>query len=401
LEDSSFGVEMEDCEFHPGGVRVYAYVGDDEPTDRDIEWVLLGPGGVVEASGRLEWDAESRFYESVVGDFSLEVGHYRVNVTMVDEARVIVQGEFNIVHCVSAEAGCHAVTFTNPPGNPPVRVRYGPSQTEDWPDQDPGKGGSMVLQPGQSRAVDTFHYEISWEAFGPADRDVKVPNAGGDYSELPDQHCGPTMTRGVIGCAVNGRGTVDARLSPPSSRGLRYRIVHEMEPGELASGRVGSNRRVQMEVPAGFSYIFRSYTSGHVMPYDQAWIDVPPCVTAVQTCHTIKFSNPSDATVAVSYRPSGRQRNSTVRIKAGRSRTVSVPPGQLTWRATAKLGVGLWELDPGRGSLRIDPACVSPSDPNRLPNTGAPVTGWAGRASVVLVGTGLALLLRRRRVPRN
>ena len=75
------GIEMEDCKSHPGGVRVYAQVGDDEATGRDIEWVLLGPGGTVEASGRLEWNPKDKFYVSVVGDFTLVVGHYRVIVT--------------------------------------------------------------------------------------------------------------------------------------------------------------------------------------------------------------------------------------------------------------------------------------------------------------------------------
>ena len=53
-----------------------------------------------------------------------------------------------------------------------------------------------------------------------------------------------------------------------------------------------------------------------------ARFSVAPCVTAVQSCHSIKFTNPSDVTVAISYRPNGRQLDRTLRIKAGRSSTV-------------------------------------------------------------------------------
>ena len=98
------------------------------------------------------------------------------------------------------------------------------------------------------------------------------------------------------------------------------------------------------------------------------------------------------------------ERQATEQHPADQGRTVfdgPVLPGKLTWRATPKLGVELWELQPGRGSVRLVPACVSPpTDPDRLPNTGAPVTWWAGLVGLALVGAGLAHLVRPRRVRR-
>ena len=307
-------------------------------------------------SGRLTWFADEEGYADLT--FSLAPGGYRLTVTLAAQARAVVDAEFEILGCVTAEAGCHSVTFTNPPGNPAVRVRYGPAQGEDWPDQDSGEHGEAILQPGESRAVQILYFEIAWRANAAAtDRDVVKSEAGAHYSEVPDQHCGPTMTRAVVRCAGARRGTVDAWLFPPSERGVRYRVVDDNFGKPVDRGRrVGPDGRAHSELPVG-GYIFRSYTSDETLPYDQASFQVPPCVTAVRKCRAVKFLNSSDHTVEVSYRRRGTAGNGTARIGSGKTKMVPVSSGTLTWRASLDETDALWQVDAGHGSVRIDPKC--------------------------------------------
>ena len=372
---------------------------------RDLDWVLYGPGGIVD-SGRLVWiddeDGDDPYYDAL--GFTLDPGHYRVVVTLDEESQVVVDADFDVVECVTVESGCHTVTFTNPAGNPAVLVRYSAAQTEDWPDQDPAEPREAIIQPGESRAVEIFWFEISWDAYAPADDPGdQWPNAGGHYSELPVQHCGPTMTRGEVGCAASPQGSVDASLSPPGDRGVRYRIVDDLGRPVHRAGPVGSDGRVHTDLPIG-AYLFRSYTSDDTLPYDQAWFSVPPCVTAVQTCQGIKFANPSDHTVRVSYQREGVAEGASVRIGAGKAKTVEVASGTVSWSAAPYQTDDLWLVEPGHGSVRVDATCPSPSegdqgtdDRDPLPNTGGPVTLWVVLAGLATAMTGLALLHRPRR----
>ncbi len=326
---------------------------------RDLEWVLQdSPSTGTGASGRLAWIADEGFYDDL--SFSPDPGRYRITVTLVAEARVVVDAEFEILGCVTAAAGCHSVTFSNPQGGPAVRVRYGPAQGEDWPDQDSGNDGEAILQPGETRAIPILYYEIYWKAMAAAtERGVPKSGAGEHYSELPDQHCGPTMTRGTVRCASARRGTVDAWLSPPSERGVRYRIVDDMSGKPIdRGGRVGKDGRVHGELPVG-GYVFRSYTDDEVLPYDQAWFQVERCVvTAVPKCRAARFTNPTGYDVEIRYRSEDSADSSgTTRIGAGKTKTVPMASGKLSWRAYVDEADALWQVEAGRGSVRIDPDC--------------------------------------------
>ncbi len=134
--------------------------------------------------------------------------------------------------------------------------------------------------------------------------------------------------------------------------------------------------------------------------YDQAWFSVPPCVTAVQTCQAVKFANPSDHTVRVSYQREDAAESIAVRIGAGKAKTVEVASGTVSWIAAGYETDALWLIEPGHGSVRIDATCPSPDKGDQgtdnrdpLPNTGGPVTWWVVLAGLATVMTGLALLL--------
>ena len=211
------------------------------------------------------------------------------------------------------------------------------------------------------------------------------------------------MTRGEVGCAAGARGSVDASLSPPSDRGVRYRIVDDIGRPVNRAGAVGSDGRVQADLPVG-GYFFRSYTSDDTLPYDQAWFSVPPCVTAVQTCQAVKFANPSDHTVRVSYQRGDAAESISVRIGAGKAKTVEAASGTVSWSAAGYETDDLWLVVPGHGSVQVDATCPTSDKGDQgtdnrdpLPNTGGPVTWWVVLAGLATVMTGLALLLRPRR----
>ena len=338
------------------------------------------------------WFADEEGYDRL--DFNLTAGHYRLLVTLVDEARVVVDGEFDVLRCVTAEDGCHSITFTNPATNPVVRITYSPGDYADEHAEESGEGGVVIVQPGQSLAVEIFHVEVAWSAHAlSVDGEGMGAYAGGYYSQGPEQHCGPTMTRGVVGCAVDGRARVEAWLSPPDNRGVRFRVTEDY--GEhIRGGRVGADGRVQTEVPVGL-HIFRSYTDADVLPYDRAEFEVRPCVTAVQQCRAVKFSNPTYYPVEVTYWREGSM-ETTIRIGAGKSKTTPISPGTLTWRAAEPEAGELWKVKAGSGSVTIGPTCASIGETGGLADTGGPsALPWISLAG--LVG-GICLLRRRNRL---
>jgi hypothetical protein len=189
-------------------------------------------------------------------------------------------------------------------------------------------------------------------------------------------------------------------LSPSNDRGLRYRLTRDYGEFLGRGKRVGADGQARLELGPGY-YTFRSYTADNALPYDRAAFIVPPCVTAIEKCHAVKFKNPSDEKVAITYRREGETQGTTIRLAYGRAKTVAVASGTLTWEVAAYQSDALWTIKPGRGSVQIDPTCqspsVSPNDTDKLPATGGPAPWWwAGLAGVTI---GAWLLIRKRANP--
>ena len=218
---------------------------------------------------------------------------------------------------------------------------------------------------------------------------------------LSTSTAGPTRTSGVVRCGLAGdRGVVEARAEPvegPRPPLPADRLVRRIP----RSRRTGRRRRPgRLELGQGY-YTFRSYTADNGLPYDRAVFIVPPCVTAIEKCHAVKFRNPSDEKVAITYRREGESQGTTIRLADGRGRLVAVGWGTLTWEVAAYESDALWTIKPGRGSVRIDPTCpspsVTPSDANELAATGRPALWWwAGLAGLTI---GAWLLIRQRANP--
>jgi hypothetical protein len=285
------------------------------------------------------------------------------------------------------------MTITNPPDNPAIAFKYVPGYG-DGELVEEAKGGRVIVQPGQTRTIPTFLSKFFWEAHGPPTN--SYPNAGESDGDV-DQHCGKTMTRGVVRCAVAGRGSVQARLSPPDRRAMRYRITDdfgEALPGD-PGGPVGRGGTVRRELPEG-QYLFRAYTTANAAAYDLANFDVGACVAAVQRCHAVRFSNPLEDPVTISYRRSGDAAGSSVKVGSGESASVPIATGTLTWR-TRDGHTGLfgptegWRATRGSGSVTVDPSCASVGDDKLAGTGGSPSWLLAGGGAVVV-----GLLLRRR-----
>lgn len=313
-----------------------------------FDWVLRGPTATT--SGRVEWLAEDEQYGPL--DFRLNPGRYGLIITRVGRNQVVVDKSFDVMRCVTVTTSCHAVTFANPAGNPAAWVEFAGGEYLDVHDEETGKGGSLTVKSGRSVTVRTYHEEIAWSAYGPgADRESSSPNAGEHYSELIEQHCGPTRTRGVISCATGRRGVVRAWFHPPDNRRLGYRI--DKWDTTVRNGRPGRDRYLKLKLRVGPDYTFRSYSAAAALPYDRAeHLRVVRCVTAKRRGKTVRFHNPSGPTVRVAYRISGSPTKIVLRLKRGKSATIRVGSSTLRWHTNALRPTSRWRIDRGRGVLR-------------------------------------------------
>lgn len=342
------GVELEAGCVDSGPAQVRAYPDLWQFGGERFDWALRGAAGSV-SSGQVEWWEEDEQYGPL--DFALAPGRYRLIITRVARQQVVADRQFDVLRCVRVATSCHAVSFMNPPGNPAVRVEFGGGEYLDEHEEETDKGGTLTVQPGRSVKVETFHEEIWWKAYGPRASRSSPPDAGEHYSEIIDQHCGPTRTRGVISCATGSRGILRAWFHPPNDRRLRYRI-DKWNNTPIRDGHPGADRYLRLRPRVGSVYAFRSYTAAAALPYDRAeQLDVVRCVTASRRGQTVKFRNRSGSKVRVAYRIAGRGEKVVLKVKRGASARVRVGSNKVRWHTNALRPTSRWRIDRGRGVL--------------------------------------------------
>ena len=310
-----------------------------------FDWILQGPAGT--SSGQLRWWEEDDMYEPL--DFTLATGHYRLTIIRVARKQIVADHQFDVMRCVEVSSSCHAVTFTNPAGNPAARVVFGGGEYLDEHEEETDKGGTLTVRPGRSVRVETFHEEIWWKAYGPGVGRSRLPNAGSHYSEVIEQHCGPTRTRGVISCATARRGVLRAWFHPPDNKRLSYRLDKWNTP--IRKGRPGADRYVKLRLRVESDYTFRSYTAAAALPYDRAEnLPVVRCVTAKRRGPGVTFRNRGESRVRVAYRVGGGEKV-VLRLKRGASAKVRVGSTTVRWHTNALRPTSRWRIDRGRGVL--------------------------------------------------
>ena len=340
-------------------------VDDDEIDDEDAEEDEFGLAGIdpscvssdrrAEAQvnsygwdtsrGALVWTLEHdgvevirEPFESFDGDYvgphhldDLEVGRYTLLVMTAVGGQLVDWIDFEILSCVTAVSGCRTVTFTNPLGNPALDLTYGAGEDDESDDEPFDDRRTFTLPAGQSRTVSTQRRVVGWEASRVFLKGHQRSFGGEEYDLGVSQHCGETMTRATIRCSADARATVDFSFSPPRGLPVQFKLLDFHEP--VASGTVGADRQLRLELPSSYGlYSLRAYTADAVLPYDLMYFEVEPCLRVRPTCRGLTLTNPHEyATYTVRYRVDDG-RDKTIKIGAGKTKRITVPEGSaVTW----------------------------------------------------------------------
>ena len=223
------------------------------------------------------------------------------------------------------------------------------------------------MPPGESSTVDTLRSSFGWSATRVLDPG-QPPSFGGEaYDVEVPQHCGDTMTRGVVGCASSRGAVVDMWFSPPDGRRAKFKIIdfHEV----VKSGAVnGSDGHLQVRLPAS-SYELRAYTSAAVLPYERVRFDVVPCLRTRLTCTGVTFTNPADFpdyTVVYTF---GSNPSTSIRLGSEKSKKVSTSAKSMRWEALPRFEElpELWTIHAGEG----EPSCLRTAPTSVMIRTGS------------------------------
>jgi hypothetical protein len=349
----------------PGVVVMPTCVGQNQPAEAEVNTSLYSFDGrtfewILEYNGQVLTRETFVWRDDGAGpkDFhDLSPGRYNLSITLLDEARVVAAAEFEVIGCVTTQAGCRTVTFFNPSSNPAVTIKYGGGfLAREGGDEEVDDARKINLPSGESRTVDTLRESLSWSATPVvgSQRPVAVDEEAPDV-RVP-QHCGDTMTRGIVGCASARGAVVDLWFSPPGGRRATFTIMEAYDVMKSGSVRAGGHLRTTL--PAGF-YTLRVYTSAAVLPYERVRFEVVPCLRTRLTCAGVTFTNPSmDFAYSVRY-SFGSGPDMSVRLGWKKSKKVHASSTSVHWEATPELNElpELWTIDAGKGAARLPSNC--------------------------------------------
>ena len=324
----------------------------------------------------------------------------RHTITVLDDARVVVETQFDVLRCITVTSiGCRTVTFANPAGNPPVRIKSGAGMDASYHDDENVDDGRVVtVRPGDRRTVETRRLYFGWSASGPAPPNGRRSFAGEDYEVEVPQYCGATMTRAVVHCSTAGQAAVDLSFRPPRGRQVAYKIIdfHEV----VRSGRAGADHRVRLWLPSGY-YTLRAYTNAAVLPYERVDFEVVPCLRVQVRCDSAKFINSNEyPSYDVRVRTTAAGNPTVLRVKGKESKEIAVTSGSVRWKATPRLEEvpKRWDIRGGSGSVRVPTDCstVIRDRGGSLAHTGGPVPWPLGGSALAVAGAAFLLLRSRR-----
>jgi hypothetical protein len=320
---------------------------------RTFEWTLEHDGQVVTRE-TFVWTEEGEVGPHILED--LFPGRYSLKITLLDEAKVVAAAEFEILQCVTTQVGCRTVTFFNPSGNPALTVKYGGGlSASEGNDEAVDDRRKVDVPSGESRTVGTLRDSFGWSAARRFGSQKSVAFGEEAYDVAVPQHCGDTMTRGVVGCASTRSGVVDLRFNPPGGRRATFKITEAYE--FVRSGSVRAGNHLRLTLPIGF-YTLRAYTSAAVLPYERVHFEVVPCVRTRIACSGVTFTNPFfHLAYTVRYRV-GSEPAMSVRLGWKKSKKVHASSTSVHWKATPELDdlPELWTIDAGKGAARL-PGC--------------------------------------------
>lgn len=370
-EDEYSTVDVLTCSTDGGGTEVQLNGVDGGSDGERYEWTLSRDGTVIRRDAFTYIDNDEDWDPGPAHLDGLTPGVYRLSYFRAGETVAVDQQDFEVLRCVTAISGCQNMTFTNPPENPALVIRYGAGEDDGSDDPVVADGGTITLAPGETRTVSTLREVAGWAASRWFSEDQPSSFGGEEWQFEVEQHCGDTMTRGRIACAPNrqSNGQVDLWFAPPEGRPVRYKVFdfHTV----VDSGTVGGDRHLELRLPPSY-YDLHVFTDRAELPYDRVFIEVPPCLRVTSTCQGLSLRTQTYwDTYDVSYRVDGGPAQK-IRVRDDKAKQLSLPAGSVvTWHAATRhteTPEG-WEANAGRGSAV---AGVCGTDHGDLASTGAP-----------------------------
>lgn len=277
-----------------GKARPNASIGSS--TNLALDYVLTGPGDY-RKTGTVTVNAEKAH---PLGLSSVKLGTYRLTLARHGSTSLVADETFDVFPCVRAKATCHAVTFTNPVGNPSAYVMYRGHKKNQPFDVD--------VAPGTSRTVRVDYAKIDYQAFGFFDSIDRAPASLGEDDVSVKQHCSTlpaqpgsnaVQSTGEIGCQDSEPAYVGLEWSvQPSVKKTRYELV-DASGEKIKSGRVSGGKQKSFSLPAG-TYHYRSYANKLTTPFEDVSFTVLHCVQVTPVCRGIEVRNPNPVALDVS-----------------------------------------------------------------------------------------------------
>jgi hypothetical protein len=276
-----------------GKARPNATVGSS--TKLKLDYVLTGPGDH-RKTGTVKVKAAK---DNPLGLSAVKPGAYRLTLARHGSTTLVADETFDVLPCVQAKASCHAVTFTNPAGNPSAYVMYGGHKKNQSFDLD--------VAPGTSRTVRADYSTIDYRAFGFYDSIDRAAARLGEDDVSVKQHCSTppaqpgsnaVQSTGEIGCQDGDPAYVDVAWSvQPSVKKVRYELV-DASGTTVRSGTLSGGKHKSFSLLAG-TYHYRSYVKGGAAPFEDVSFTVLNCVQVTPVCRGIEVRNPNPVALDV------------------------------------------------------------------------------------------------------
>ncbi len=278
-----------------GKARPNASVGSSSTLK--LDYVLTGPAGYQKA-GTVTVKVEKAH---PLGLSSVELGTYRLTLARHGSTTLVADQTFQVFPCVRVTTSCHAVTFTNPAGNPSAYVMYSGHKKRQSFD--------VEVAPGTSSTVRADYSRIDYRAFGSYESIDRAPARLGEDDVSVEQHCSTPLAQpgsnavqstGEIGCSdESGLAYVGVEWSvQPSVKKVRYTLV-DASGTTIKSGTLSGGKDTSFSLPAG-TYHYRSSVKGVATPFEDVSFTVLGCVQVTPVCRAIEVSNPNPVALDVS-----------------------------------------------------------------------------------------------------
>jgi len=258
---------------------------------------------------------------------SVRTGAYRLTLTLHGTTDLVGDASFDVLPCVTVKAGCRAVTFTNPAGNPAAYGLYsGHKKNQDF---------EVDLAPGASLTVRADYSKIDYDLTADDHPDlgrgtIKVKQSCAHGPAQPTDHA--LQTSAFVGCASSGSlASVELGWSvQPSLKKLRYEVL-DAGQDVVADASFKGGRHADLSLAAG-AYTYRSHANGLAQPFEDISFVVLACVEVTPRCRAIELRNPNAVAVVVEAEPSGDgepDEDYIDPVVVGAGQTVTVP-----WHST-------------------------------------------------------------------